>query len=96
MPPVLDTEMPAPAPYSLYLLLCKGGVIYAGITNDVPRRYQQHCDGKGARFTRSRPPQKLLCHSAVGDRSAALKLEYQVKQLPRAKKVAFVQSLSKT
>lgn len=81
-------------PYSLYLLLCKGNVIYAGITNDMERRYQQHCDGRGAKFTRSRPPVKVLCHAAVGDRSSALKLEYAVKQLPRAKKVSFVNGLA--
>ena len=80
-------------PYSLYLLLCKGDVIYTGITNDVVRRYQQHCDGVGAKFTRSRPPKQMLCHVVVGSRSDALKLEYAVKQLPRAKKLAFVQNV---
>lgn len=87
------TPLPIPAskpPYSLYLLLCKGNVIYTGITNDVARRYQQHCDGRGAKFTRSRPPQKLLCQVEVGDRSSALKLEYAVKQLPRSQKISYV------
>jgi putative endonuclease len=80
-------------PYSLYLLLCAGNVIYAGITNNLQRRFQQHCDGKGAKFTRSHRPLKILCHSEVGDRSAAQKAEYAVKQLPRARKVAFVEGL---
>lgn len=82
-----------PNSYSLYLLLCKGNVIYTGITNDVARRYQQHLSGKGAKFTRSHPPEALLCHTQVGSRSSALKLEYAVKQLPRGKKLAFVQGL---
>ena len=79
--------------WSVYLLLCKGDVIYTGITNNVARRYAQHCAGKGAKFTRSRPPIELLCHAIVGDRSAALKVEYAVKQLPSNKKVNFVKEL---
>lgn len=82
---------PAPALWSIYLVLCTGNVIYTGITNNVTRRYQQHCAGKGAKFTRSRPPLRLLCHAVAGDKSAALKLEYAIKQLPRSSKVSFVQ-----
>lgn len=88
------SESPASLPYSLYLLLCKGGVIYAGITNDMERRYRQHCEGRGAKFTRARPPQRVLCHAVIGSKSEALKLEYQVKQLPRAAKVDFVKKLA--
>lgn len=88
-------EAPSPSlPYSLYLLLCKGGVIYAGITNDMERRYRQHCEGRGAKFTRARPPQRVLCQAVIGSKSDALKMEYQVKQLPRSAKVAFVQNLA--
>lgn len=83
-------------PYSLYLLLCTGDVIYTGISNDVQRRYRQHCQGKGAKFTRSRPPVQLLFQVEVGDRSSALKLEYAVKQLPRSKKLAYAQGLCAT
>lgn len=80
-------------PYSLYLLLCRGNVIYAGITNDMDRRYEQHLNGKGAKFTKSHPPLKVLAHAVVGDKGDALKLEYAVKQLPRSKKVGFVRNL---
>ena len=80
--------------YSLYLLLCKGNVIYAGITNDVAKRYLTHCSGKGAKFTRARPPLRLLCHAVIGSRSEAQKAEYAVKRLPRSQKVAFVGKLS--
>lgn len=86
------SSLPKPE-YFLYLLLCKGNVIYTGITTDVARRFTEHCAGKGAKFTRSRPPSKLLCQAKVGDRSNAQKVEYVVKQLPRARKLAYVQSL---
>jgi putative endonuclease len=86
-----ESEKPG---YFLYLLLCRGNVIYTGITTDVARRFAEHCAGKGAKFTRSRPPSKLLCQASVGDRSNAQKIEYAVKQLPRARKLAYVQSLA--
>ena len=86
------TDAAAKSKWSVYLLLCKGNVIYTGITNDVARRYVQHCAGKGAKFTRSRPPLRLLCHTVAGDRSAALKLEYAIKQMPRNSKVSFVEA----
>ena len=86
----------SPAPYILYLLACKGDVIYTGITNDFPKRYKKHCEGTGAKFTRSHPPTGILHQVAVGDRSAALKLEYAVKQLPRSRKLSFVKQLGFT
>jgi putative endonuclease len=83
-----------PNPNSLYLVLCKGNVIYAGITNDVEKRYLTHCSGKGAKFTRIRPPVSLLCHAVIGSRSEAQKVEYAVKRLPRIQKVAFVHNIA--
>lgn len=74
-------------------MLYGGNVIYTGITNNVARRYAQHCKGKRAKFTSSRPPVQLLCHAVAGDKAAALKLEYAIKQMPRDSKVNFVQGL---
>lgn len=79
--------------YCLYLLLCKGNVIYTGITNDFEKRYEKHCQGKGAKFTRSHPPLKVLACKTVGDRSTASKLEVAVKRLPRSQKQSFVNAL---
>ena len=83
-----------PAPYSLYLLLCKGGVFYTGIALDVAKRYQQHAVGKGAKFTRANPPSEILFQRKIGSLSDALKLEHQVKKLPKAKKLSFLQALA--
>lgn len=80
--------------YQLYLLLCEGGVIYTGITNDFERRYTQHCAGVGAKFTRGHPPTRLVALATIGSRSDALKLEYAVKQLPRNRKIDFVNALT--
>lgn len=80
--------------YFLYLLLCGNAKIYTGITTDVQKRFEAHLAGRGAKFTRSHTPHKLLCSAPVGDRSNAQRIEYEVKQLPRAKKIAFVKALA--
>jgi putative endonuclease len=73
----------------LYLIECKDGSIYTGITVDVDARYAVHASGKGARYTRSHPPQRLLVAVEYADRSAALKAEYAVKCLSPSGKRAF-------
>ena len=57
--------MPAePAPWYVYLLECRNGSYYAGISNDVDARFQAHLAGKGAKYTRAHPPVKLLAMRA--------------------------------
>jgi len=70
----------------LYLIECADGSIYTGITVDVDARYTAHAGGKGARYTRSHPPRRLLLSIAYPDRSAAAKAEYAIKLLSAAAK----------
>jgi putative endonuclease len=70
-----------------YLLECKDGSLYAGVTNDVPRRVATHNAGKGAKYTRCRLPVLLVWRSVKLDKSAAHRLEARIKRLPRAKKM---------
>jgi ribosome-associated protein len=65
----------------VYLIECRDGSIYTGIAVDVAARYALHENGKGARYTRSHPPQRLLAAIACADRSAASKAEYRIKRL---------------
>jgi len=80
----------AERPWFLYLIECRGGSYYAGITNDVDARYRAHAEGKGARYTRSHPPLRLLGARAYPDRAAASRAEWAIKQLPKGKKLAFL------
>lgn len=73
----------------LYLLECKNGAFYAGITNNLEQRYAAHASGKGARYTRANPPVKILASKLYADRSTASVAEAQLKQLPRHKKLNF-------
>lgn len=82
--------MTAPAPWYLYLIECRNGSFYAGISNDVERRYAQHLAGRGAKYTRAHPPLRLLGTRAFPDRSSASKAEHAIRQLPRAQKLAFL------
>ena len=72
----------------VYLIKCRDGSIYTGIATDVDRRYAEHVAGKGARYTRSRPPLCLLARFEYPDRAAASRAEYAIKQLTRARKLA--------
>ncbi|MDE2023346.1 MAG: GIY-YIG nuclease family protein [Gammaproteobacteria bacterium] len=72
----------------VYLLECRGGRLYAGITTDVARRLREHRAGKkGARFTRAHPPVRLVAAVHVASRAAALRLEAAVRKLRRAQKL---------
>ncbi|MFA5913513.1 MAG: GIY-YIG nuclease family protein [Burkholderiales bacterium] len=71
----------------VYLIECRDGSIYTGIAVDVAARYAAHLSGKGARYTRSHPPRRLLAAIEYADRSAASKAEYRIKQMsPRDKR----------
>ena len=77
-------------PWYVYLIECEDGSLYTGVAVDVERRYAQHQSGKGARYTRSHPPRRLLARFEHPDRSSALKAEYAIKQLTAAEKRALI------
>ena len=62
---------------------------YAGIALDVEHRFLQHVFGAGARFTRARPPLRVLAAREYPNKGDALRAELQLKALPRARKLAF-------
>ena len=77
-------------PVFVYLLHCRDGSLYCGWTDDLERRVTTHNTGKGARYTRSRLPVRLVWSEAVADRSAALRRELAIKRLTRAEKLALL------
>lgn len=72
--------------WHLYLIRCRDGSLYTGITTDVDRRLTDHQSNRGARRLRGRGPLQLVFRRAVGDHGAALRLEHRVKRLSRAAK----------
>jgi putative endonuclease len=79
------------APAALvYLLRCRDGTLYCGWTTDVAKRLATHNRGAGAAYTRARRPVKLVWHETCADRSAALRREWQIKQLTRPEKLRLI------
>ncbi len=74
----------------VYMLECVGGQIYTGITPDVAARFDRHCQGRGAAYTRINKPLRILAAMACGSRSEATKAEIRLKKLPRDGKLEWV------
>ena len=73
-----------------YMLRCRDGSLYTGWTNDLEKRVRTHNAGKGAKYTRSRLPVKLVWYEAHADPREAMRREYALKQLSRAEKEALI------
>lgn len=76
--------------WQIYILKCKGGSLYTGITNNLRRRVKQHSQGKASKYTRSHLPVKLVFSQSCDSKSNALKSEAQVKKWKRKKKLALI------
>lgn len=74
----------------IYMIRCRGGQLYTGISTDVERRFSEHQAGKGAKFLRGKGPLNLVFSAPAGDRSTALKLELKVKQMVKHEKEALI------
>jgi len=79
--------------WSLYLIRCKDGALYTGITTDVDRRFAEHQsdDRKGSKYLRGKAPLTLVLEEKVGSRSLASKAEGKVKRMTKIKKEMLVQ-----
>lgn len=74
----------------LYMLRCRDGSLYTGITNNLEKRLEAHRSGKGAKYTRGRGPLELVYTEKCEDKSAALKREVEVKKLSRDEKIQLI------
>ncbi|WP_454743089.1 GIY-YIG nuclease family protein [Cupriavidus necator] len=86
--------MPDDSAWYLYLLECTGDSIYTGITTDVARRFAEHVSGKGAKYTRSRKPIRVMGQLRFETKSEALKAEIEIKRMSSAQKRAFCAQLA--
>lgn len=72
--------------WEAYILLCSDGTFYTGIARDAEKRMQTHNSGKGAKYTRSRLPVRMVYRETCTDHSEALKREAAIKRMTRAEK----------
>lgn len=78
------------ATWHLYLVRCRDGSLYTGISTDVERRFADHAADRGARRLRGQGPLELVYSQALGDRSLASRVEHRVKRLSKTEKERLV------
>lgn len=75
--------------YTLYILKCCDDTYYTGIALDLEKRLNEHnTSDKGAKYTRSRRPVRLMYQERHNDKSSALKRERAIKAMKRRAKEA--------
>jgi len=72
----------------VYILECKDGALYTGLTDNVERRFHEHTSGKGGIYTERNKPNELLYYEAFNNRVNAENRERQIKHWTKAKKKA--------
>ncbi|HML03632.1 MAG TPA: GIY-YIG nuclease family protein [Candidatus Bathyarchaeia archaeon] len=77
----------------VYILLCKGGSFYTGVTKNVNSRMRLHVNGKGARYTRIHKPDKVVYVEALASRAKAMRRERAIKKMNRSQKIRLIKSL---
>jgi putative endonuclease len=80
------------ANWSVYLILCSDNTLYAGITNNLQRRFNQHCKKKGAKYFRGRDALSVVYVDDGHSRSSASKREFAIKKLKRSEKLSLIPS----
>jgi len=74
-----------------YILECSDKTLYTGITTDLYRRVDEHNGSeKGARYTSSRRPVRLVYFEMTDDRSSASKREREIKKMSKQEKMNLV------
>lgn len=73
-----------------YIVECRDGSLYTGWTNDIVKRIENHNNGSGAKYTRSRLPVRLVYYEVYSTKKEAMQREYAIKQLTKADKQALI------
>jgi putative endonuclease len=75
----------------VYILECMDGTYYTGVTNNLDKRMELHASGKGSKYVYKKGFKELLFAKPCKNKSDACKKEYQIKKLPRNKKLGWFQ-----
>jgi len=81
------------ARWFVYVVRCRDGSLYTGISTDVAARVARHNAGTGARYTRARRPVSLLYVERKRSQSTALRREAFIKSLPRDQKLKLLKTI---
>lgn len=81
--------------WCVYIVQCKDGSLYTGITIDLMRRLKEHNGDnvKGAKSLRGKRPVKLVYFEGYNDQSEARKREAKIKSYSRLDKLRLVEGI---
>ncbi len=79
-------------PHYFYLARCADGSLYAGTAVDLKEREAKHNAGKGAKYTQSRCPVRIVYREKFTTLSAARRREAEVKRLKRNEKLSLIRT----
>lgn len=77
--------------YYLYILQTVDNTLYCGIARDVEKRFQEHLNKKGAKYTRAHKPEKIVYTKEFETKSEALREEIRIKKLTREEKLKLIE-----
>lgn len=75
-----------------YIVECRDKTLYTGWTNQLEKRLAAHNEGRGAKYTKSRRPVKLVYREAFATKEEAMRREYEIKQMTRKEKEALIRA----
>lgn len=78
--------------WQVYMLECKDGSYYTGITNNLGERLKAHSLGKGSKYVASRMPFCLIHSESQESKSDALKREHAIKRLSHKEKQLLIET----
>lgn len=81
-------------PCYCYIVECADGTYYTGWTINPEKRVAVHNKGRGARYTRTRGPVRLVYVEELPDRKSAMKREIAIKKMERERKKRLIQESS--
>ena len=76
--------------FYVYILLCSDGSFYTGYTKDVDERTRMHANGKGARYTKTHKPKRVVHIELFATRAEAMKREREIKKLSHQQKLNLI------
>ncbi len=76
----------AAIPWWVYIIRCADNSLYTGTTSNLERRIAVHKSGKGAKYTRSHIPEKIVYSEICATRSTACIREAAIKKLSKSEK----------
>jgi putative endonuclease len=76
--------------YYFYIARCNDNSLYSGYCKDLSDRENAHNSGKGAKYTRSRSPVKIIYSEKFESQSEAMQREAEIKKWSKSDKERLV------